>query len=220
MAVIVAEFHSTCKIEAREYDALLAGKAGGRTEAETACHHSVYRAPGTQRLDALLRQRIHGALVVALRREDAFLSFKQDGHVGRQSLSAASFRDLRNAEYQPYAMSVAARGSTDAHADPVAGRPGAAFALHLGVLPVEVEIQCAANASSQVAATHRKAAGGGRRVCRRIGQCAVREGQHREEADHDAGETGHASTVSRALYCKTKRVQWPNVQHVQHPVDM
>src|SRR6185436_9589132 len=163
MAVIVAEFHATCKIEAGEEHTLLARQAGGGPEAEAARHHAVHREAAPERLDTLLRQRVDRALLVALRREDAFFSFEQDGHVGPQRLAAAPFADAGDAEHQADTMPIAARGPADADAHTVplivfSGGARSAFALHLRVLPVQVQVQGAAHARAQIAAADRKTA--------------------------------------------------------------
>src|SRR6187455_2469718 len=88
MAVIVAEFDPACKIEAGQEHALFARQAGCGPDAEAAGYHAVYGGARTQGLDALLRQRIDGALVIALGGEHAAFAFEQHGHIGTQRRTA------------------------------------------------------------------------------------------------------------------------------------
>ena len=105
------------------------------------------------------------------------------------------------------AMAVAALRAADAHADAVAGvvlarRPRTALALHVGVLPVEVEVLRTAHACTQVAAADGQAAlhriGAFR--CRRGGRSGIHEGQHQGADGRDACARKHVTTVARTLY--------------------
>ena len=105
---------------------------------------------------------------------------------------------------------------------PLAGGTRPAFALHLGIVPVQIQIQRAANARAQVAAADREAARrGGWPTCLSGGLakvvCVNVSNAARQATIACAMK--HASTVARALYCKKTRTQWPNAPHAQLQVD-
>src|SRR6185436_16663841 len=211
MAIIVAEFHPARKVEVGENDAFVLEQASRRAEAEAARRHAVDRVPGTQGFHAFLRKRIHSAFVVVLRREDSPFSFEENRHVGAQPIAWRTLGHARDAEHQADAMAIAAGRAADADAHAVADvvlsrRQGTALALHLGVLPVQVEVERSAHARAQVTATYGKTAHrrAGHGTGGRIGRADVRDCQSDDDTDDGAGARRHAPTVARTLYCQSK----------------
>ena len=110
MAVIVAEFHAACKIEAGEDHAFLAGQAGGGPEAEAARHHAVdgpVRRPAISTRSWVSESTVHlSSPCVAKMR---FSPSNRMVTLVRKVLAAATFADAGDAEHQPDAVAVAAR---------------------------------------------------------------------------------------------------------------
>src|SRR6188768_2105573 len=211
MAVIVVEFDPACKVEAGEQHALALREARGGAEAESARLDAIDGVIRRQGFHALLGQRVHRALVIAQCREQALFALEEDRDVRGKRLSILAFLDAADAEDQSDAMPVASVRPADADADAVAlvvlaGWTRTAFALHLCIFPIEVQVHRAAHARPQIAGAAGEAAGlfrgFGRRVCRWRGAGAMRK-RHAERSDTccDRCAMKHACTVARALYC-------------------
>src|SRR5262249_5584337 len=144
---------------------------------------------------------------ISARRKQTLLAFENYCEIRGQSIATATFGGIGNTEHHAHSPSISMKRARETEPDTGAIGPHRAFAFELGVLPVDVEIQRAANTRTQETIAARQAAcllgllrrwrvcRCGRSCCRRIGafrsssahcQCAERD---RMQSFHGAQST-------------------------------
>jgi len=122
-------------------------------------------------------------VIVPARGKQAVLALEDHREVGRQLAPGAAFVHGGDAEYQPQAPSVGVPRAGKAHPQTAAIGPRTAVALELGVAPVDVKVERAADARAQIAVATGQTAGrggvrrGGGRIGRRGGGQSAAEQQ-------------------------------------------
>src|ERR1700724_1971405 len=148
-------------------------EGAGRRSAEAARDDT----PGAQRsaecAEPFLSQFVHRAVILAARGKQPLLALEDHGEIGRQSTPGAPFMHRSHAEHQAQAPPIRVPGAGEAHTQPAAVRTRTAVALDLGVAPVEVEVQRAADAGAQITVAGRQTARRG--AARRRGECGTRQ---------------------------------------------
>ncbi len=139
-------------------DALVRAQRAHGLDAEAAADHAIRADVAAECANALLLQLVHGAFVVAASGEQPLLAFEDDREVGRQGGACLAFGRARHAEHHAQSPAVARSRAGEAQADAAAVRPRAAVALELGVLPVQIEVERAADSRAQKAVATRQAA--------------------------------------------------------------
>ncbi len=145
------------KVEAADHDALFRAQGADGLDAEAAADHPIGAGIAAECANALLLQLIHGAFVIAASREHPFLALEDDREIRREGTTRGALRRAGHAEDDSQASAVAPYGAREAQANAAAVRALAAVTFELGVLPVQIEVERAANFRAQITIACREA---------------------------------------------------------------
>src|SRR5215469_14429849 len=197
--ILVVEDRMAGEIEATDENPRIAVERAGRRNAEAARDDPPRALRSAERTDAFLPQIVHRAVIGAAGGEQPFLAFEDYRQIGRQIVAGAPLMHRTHAEHEPHAAAVAVRGAGEADTHAAAVGTRAALALDLGIAPIDVEIERAAYAGSQVAVAARQAPvcgvirRGDRRAGRRRARASAswRECHERQGAEQGGAVPGH-----------------------------
>src|ERR1044071_8081305 len=164
---VVAEVDPTSVVETRyQYRALAAYRPGG-FGAKTARHHPIQPQAVRDTYQRLLGYLIEHALVIALGAVELARALTDQRQVHRQALGRGAFAQLGDADDDRQLL---AAGSTadELHADALVGGADGAGALGVLVAPVELGVEPAGQAGTEITTAIRQAFG-----CRIATGCGI-----------------------------------------------
>src|SRR5579864_5313613 len=148
---IVAENGAAREIETADENVLGLIQRARRRHAEATRDDPVETRFARRVGQPLLSECIDGAVPLAAGGIEAFRAFDDHGEVGGKLASAAPLERRPHPKHHAQPLAVRALRARETYADTAAIRTRSAVALDLGVAPVDVEIQGAANPRPQIA---------------------------------------------------------------------
>src|SRR6185312_16106228 len=150
-----------------------------------------YRSPEIPH--PLLSEPIDGASVLAPGCEHALLALEDDRQVRRQGTAAAALSCAAHAEHHPQAPAIRALRARKAHPDPAVVGARTALELHLRVVPVEVEIDRAADLGPQETAARAQTSVG------ILGRRSKAGGWRRRHANNESGSEQRRHSCAKRI---------------------
>src|SRR5487761_1550558 len=133
------EVRAPGEIEGRDQDSPLPAEVIGRRDAEAVRHDAISLTGLSRGDDPLLRQSIHRAVAVSLRREEQLLALEDHRQVGRQLPSRPAFPRAVDPEDHPHPPPPWTHPSLEAHPDATAAQARSSLARQLRSVEIDVE---------------------------------------------------------------------------------